>query len=71
MKIFEIRELSTDDLKLRLSQEYESLENLRFQKTIGQLENFRSIRNTKRRIAKIITVLKERENQQALSNNTQ
>lgn len=63
MKIFEIRELSIDDLKLRLTQEYESLENLRFQKTIGQLENFKNIRNTKRLIAKIKTVLKERESQ--------
>ena len=63
MKIFEIKELSTADLKLRLSQEYESLENLRFQKTIGQLENFKNIKNTKKLIARIKTVLRERESQ--------
>jgi large subunit ribosomal protein L29 len=61
MKIFEIRELSTDDLKLRLNQEYESLENLRFQKTIGQLENFKNIKNTKKLIARIKTVLSQRD----------
>jgi ribosomal protein L29 len=41
MKIFKIRTLSTEDLKGRLKEENESLENLRFQKSIGQLENFR------------------------------
>lgn len=61
MKIFEIRELSTEDLKSRLKEQYESLENLRFQRSIGQLENFKSIQNTKRLIARIHTVLKERK----------
>jgi len=61
MKVFEIRELSTEDLKTRLKEQYESLENLRFQRSIGQLENFKSIQNTKRLIARIKTVLKERE----------
>ncbi|MGH2574783.1 MAG: 50S ribosomal protein L29 [Ignavibacteria bacterium] len=63
MKIFEIRELSTEDLKNRLKEQYESLENLRFQRSIGQLENFKSIQNTRRLIARINTVLKEREKQ--------
>lgn len=63
MKIFETRSLSTEDLKLRLKDEYESLENLRFRKTIGQLENFKSLKNTSRIIARIRTVLKEREKQ--------
>lgn len=61
MKIYEIRELSTEDLRHRLKDETESLENLRFQRTIGQLENFKSIKNTKKLIARIHTVLKERE----------
>ncbi len=61
MKIYEIRELSTDDLKIRLKDETESLENLKFQKATGQLENFKSIKNTKRLIARIHTLLKERE----------
>lgn len=61
MKIYEIRELSDEDLKQRLIDETESLENLRFQMSIGQLENFKGIRNTKKLIARIHTILKERE----------
>ncbi len=61
MKLYEIRTLTTDDLKNRLKEENEGLENLRFQKSIGQLENFKSIKNTKRLIARIHSVLKERE----------
>jgi len=61
MKLYEIRTLSTEDLKSRLNEESESLENLRFQKSIGQLENFKSILNTRRLIARIHSVLKERE----------
>jgi large subunit ribosomal protein L29 len=61
MKTYEIKELSSEDLKLRLKEEYESLENLRFQRSTGQLENFKSIQNTKKLIAKIHTILKERD----------
>jgi large subunit ribosomal protein L29 len=61
MKIYEIRELTTEDLKIRLKDETESLQNLRFQKATGQLENFKSIMNTKKLIARIHTILKERE----------
>ena len=62
MKVYEIRGLSTEDLKTRLKEETESLENLRFQKSIGQLENFKAIQNTKKLIARIHTILLEREN---------
>ena len=61
MKIFEIRAISTEDLKNRLKEEHEGLENLRFQKTLGQLESYKSIKNTKKLIARIHTVLQERE----------
>lgn len=61
MKYYEIKTLSTEDLKNRLVEESEGLENLRFQKSIGQLENFKGIQNTKKLIARISTVLKERE----------
>ena len=61
MKIYEIKALSTADLKNRLTEESEGLENLRFQRSLGQLESFKSIQNTKRLIARIHTVLKERE----------
>ena len=61
MKIYEIKALPTEDLQRRLKEETESLENLRFQKSIGQLENFKAIQNTKRLIARLHTILKERE----------
>jgi large subunit ribosomal protein L29 len=61
MKYYELKSLSTEDLKNRLKEEYEGLENLRFQKSLGQLENFKSIPNTKKLIARIHTILKERE----------
>jgi large subunit ribosomal protein L29 len=60
MKTYEIRELSTEDLKQRLKDETEGLENLRFQRSIGQLENFKSIQNTKKLISRIHTILNER-----------
>ena len=71
MKIYEIRELSTEDLKNRLKEETESLENLKFQKAVGQLENFKSIMNTRRLIARIHTLLKERESASKKENNNQ
>lgn len=61
MKYYEIKTLATLDLKNRLKEESEGLENLRFQKSIGQLENFKGIQNTKKLIARIHTILKERE----------
>ena len=71
MKIYEIRELSTEDLKNKLKEETESLENLKFQKAVGQLENFKSIMNTRRLIARIHTLLKERESASKKENNNQ
>jgi large subunit ribosomal protein L29 len=61
MKIYQIRDLATKDLKLTLKDNYEALENFRFQHASGQLENFKSLANTKKDIARILTVLKERE----------
>ncbi len=61
MKIYQIRDLETKDLKNALKDSYEALENFRFQHASGQLENFKSLANTKRDIARILTVLKERE----------
>lgn len=61
MKFYELKTLSTEDLKNRLKEEYEGLENLRFQRATGQLENFKSISNTRKLIARIRTLLKQRE----------
>ena len=61
MKSYQVREMSVDDLKNSLKDSYEVLENYRFQHAIGQLENYKSLSNTKKDIARIKTVLMEKE----------
>ncbi|PLA28202.1 50S ribosomal protein L29 [Corynebacterium coyleae] len=57
----EFRELNDDELKGRLNEAKEELFNLRFQLATGQLTNNRRISTVKRGIARIYTVLRERE----------
>ena len=57
----EFRELGDDELRTRLSDAKEELFNLRFQLATGQLTNNRRISTVKRDIARIYTVLRERE----------
>lgn len=62
MKIAEIRALSTDELLGRIEDSREELMNLRFQTVMGGLTDFTRLRFTRRTIARMLTVLKEREN---------
>ncbi|CAM2898556.1 50S ribosomal protein L29 [Corynebacterium propinquum] len=57
----EFRELDDNELKQRLSDAKEELFNLRFQLATGQLTNNRRIGVVKRDIARVYTVLRERE----------
>ena len=57
----EFRELGDDELRTRLSDAKEELFNLRFQMATGQLSNNRRLGVVKRDIARIYTVLRERE----------
>jgi large subunit ribosomal protein L29 len=57
----ELRELPDDELQQKLSEEREELFNLRFQIVTGQLDNPRRIKEVKREIARILTVMRERE----------
>ena len=57
----EFRELTDSELNDRLSAAKEELFNLRFQLATGQLTNNRRISTVKRDIARIYTVLRERE----------
>ena len=57
----EFRELGNEDLNARLAEAKEELFNLRFQLATGQLTNNRRIGTVKRDIARIYTVLRERE----------
>ena len=57
----ELRELSDDDLLHRLAERRQELFNLRFQSVTGALENSSRLKLTKREIARILTVVTERE----------
>jgi len=61
MKFYQIKDMTTEDLKISLKDSYEALENYRFQHSSGQLENYKSMHNAKKDIARILTVLKQRE----------
>ncbi|CAI7998752.1 50S ribosomal protein L29 [Geodia barretti] len=61
MHITEVRELDNVELYRELSQQERALMNLRFQKTTRQLTNTNALRDTRRTIARIHTVLKERQ----------
>lgn len=61
MKKEQLRELSVEELKTKLQDNTEAMENLRFQKAMQQLENPLKIREIKREIAQIKTVLREYE----------
>jgi large subunit ribosomal protein L29 len=60
MKTYQYREMSTADVENELKDAQEALENYRFQHATSQLENFKALKNTKRDIAKMKTILKER-----------
>jgi len=57
----ELRELNEDELVLRLREAKEELFNLRFQMATGQLDNNRRLRTVRQDIARIYTVMRERE----------
>lgn len=57
----DLRSLSADDLATKLSEAKEELFNLRFQNATGQLDNTARLRTVRKDIARIYTVLRERE----------
>ncbi|ACX52611.1 ribosomal protein L29 [Ammonifex degensii KC4] len=61
MKIKEIRNLSNEEIQEKIRASKEELFRLRFQLATGQLDNPMRIREVKRRIARLKTVLRERE----------
>ncbi|MBS6463520.1 MAG: 50S ribosomal protein L29 [Firmicutes bacterium] len=61
MKAKELHELTNDELNTKLGELKTELFNLRFRQVAGQLENPVSLRTCKRDIAKIKTILRERE----------
>ena len=61
MKVTEIRTLTTESLKEKLNESHRELFNLRFRLATKQLANHQEVNNVKRQIARIQTVIRERE----------
>ena len=59
MKRSQLRDMSAAELEARLQDNMTALENLRFQKALQQLENPLKIKQVRREIAQIKTVLHE------------
>jgi large subunit ribosomal protein L29 len=58
-----VREMSDDELRTRERELQEQLFRLRFQKSLGQLDNASKIRDTRRDIARVKTVLRQNKQQ--------
>ena len=61
MKIKEVRELSTEELNNQVYSLKEQLLNLRRKKAVGNLDNMLELKRIRKDIARIYTVLRERE----------
>lgn len=61
MKASELRDLEPDELAAKLAEAKEELFNLRFQNVTGQLDNPHRLREVRKDIARIFTVIRERE----------
>ncbi len=57
----EIRELSIDQLDTQVKELKQELFNLKFQKTLGQLQNTAKIKQVKRDIARMKTIITEKK----------
>jgi len=66
MKSAEIRKLSTDKIHTRLDETREELMKLRFQQATGELVDYTRLRETRRLIARLETIINEREREAAL-----
>ena len=65
MKVSEIREMTSEQLNNKLKELKEELFNLRFQLAITQLENTNRIGEVKKDIARVMTVLNDKNEKNA------
>ena len=63
MKADKVREMSDDELRTKERELQEQLFRLRFQKNLGQLDNAIKIRETRRDIARVKTVIRQKKAQ--------
>ena len=61
MKASELKELTVDELQTKLTELKEELFNLRFQLAVNQLDNTSRIGAVKKDIARVSTILRQRE----------
>ena len=61
VKTTAIREMGPDEIRARVAELREELFNLRFRNTMKQLDNPLKIRESRREMARLLTVLKEKE----------
>ncbi len=61
MKTKEIRDLSTEEIQSQIAEETEQLSHLQFQHAIADLQNPMILRDKRRFIARLQTILKERQ----------
>ena len=61
MKVNEIRNLTTEEINKKIDETKEELFNLRFQQATGNLEKPSRIRELRRTVARLKTILVERE----------
>ena len=64
MKVSEVREMSIADLRDRIEVEKNNLDTMKLNHTISPLEDTSKIRKTRQDIARMITMLAEKEKQQ-------
>jgi large subunit ribosomal protein L29 len=64
MKVTEVREMSIADLRDRIEIEKNNLDTMKLNHAISQLEDTSKIRKTRQDIARMITILAEKEKQQ-------
>jgi large subunit ribosomal protein L29 len=66
----ELRELSDTELDEKLEEFKSDLFNLRFELATGQLDNYKRLRGTKRDIARVMTVQRERLSRATMAEET-
>ena len=66
MEAAEIREMSFEDIYSELDDAREELMRLRFQTTTGELTDHNQMKHVRKKIARLLTVLRERENDEEM-----
>jgi large subunit ribosomal protein L29 len=64
MKASEIRDMSLDEMRQKASDIEQEIFNLRFQHGTGQLENTSKLKQTRREMARLKTIIRQTESQQ-------